>query len=167
MENKKIIIPNKISISLVIIKNVKFITIKNDIETKYVSLPSSVQLKKAENNLILVNKDLNVEKRAAYNQFVNTLQFAIKNLSTSFKKKIFLKGLGFRTNILDDLGIVEFKLGFSHLIRMKIPQDIKMKTRKSFIHIEGKDNVSLGNFVNKIIYLKYPDSYKGKEFWYK
>ena len=69
-----------------------------------------------------------------------------------FKKKIFLKGLGFRTNILDDLGIVEFKLGFSHLIRMKIPQDIKMKTRKSFIHIEGKDNVSLGNFVNKIIY---------------
>ena len=33
--------------------------------------------------------------------------------------------------------------------------------------VEGFDKVTVGNFVNKIRNLKFPDSYKGKGFWYK
>ena len=81
-----------------------------------------------------------------------------------YKKKLILKGLGFRCNVNEKLKSVEFKLGFSHLLNLSIPENVKMTVRKSYINIESTNNILLGNFINKIISLKRPDSYKGKGF---
>ena len=168
MEIKNITLSDQLNISLVLIKNTKFIVIRNSLDTKYICVPSFINIKKENNSLVLINAFDNDElKVSEYNQFVNRLQFGIKNLSTTFKKKLTLKGLGFKINVQENLKNIEFKLGFSHLINLKIPQNIKLRSKKNFIKIEGSDNVLLGNFVNKIISLKSPDSYKGKGFWYK
>lgn len=167
MDVKEFNLPENIKISLVIIKNTKFLTISSNLSTKYISVPSSIGIQKKGNILLFSNilgKDFKVSE---LNQFINRLQFGIKNLTTNFKKRLILKGLGFRVNINAGMKNAEFKLGFSHLINLKIPENVKMKSTKSFIKIESTDNVLLGNFVNKIIDLKFPDSYKGKGFWYK
>ena len=36
-----------------------------------------------------------------------------------------------------------------------------------FNSLEGFDPVAVGNFATKIKSLKFPDTYKGKGFWYK
>jgi hypothetical protein len=71
-------------------------------------------------------------------------------------------------SVLKDLGVIEFKLGFSHLKKIKIPVDeISVHVQKSTLFVEGRDCVLIGNFLNKIRSLKVPDIYKGKGFWYK
>ena len=78
-----------------------------------------------------------------------------------------LKGLGYRITIIENRTKIEFKIGFSHLIRLSIPNGIKAKGKKNLLHLECKNKILLGNFVDKIVSLKLPDSYKGKGFWFK
>jgi large subunit ribosomal protein L6 len=85
-------------------------------------------------------------------------------LETIFKKKLVLKGLGFRMNVVENFEKIEFKLGFSHLIYITIPKTIKVKIKKNKINVEGTNKVLVGTFINKILSLKIPDCYKGKGF---
>ena len=93
--------------------------------------------------------------------------FAIKNLTVVFKKKLILKGLGFRVLLNETNDLAQFKLGFSHLINIKLPENLRLKVRKNLISIECNDKILLGNFVNKIVSLRNQDSYKEKGFSYK
>lgn len=165
---ENIIIPKNTKVSCVYIKNVKFIVLDNSINTRYICMPNFITIGKENEFLRLsyVFTDNNVLK-AQFNQFVEKFKFALKNLSATFRKKLLLKGLGYKFNIHEASRIIELKLGFSHLINVKIPDNVKVKLQKNYINIESRDNVLLGNFVNKIVSLKLPDSYKGKGFWYK
>ncbi len=96
--------------------------------------------------------------------FTNWIKFYVK----SFKRKLLIKGLGYRCFLSDDNIFLMVKIGFSHLIALKIPKEIKnIIIDKSYIVIEGTDLVAVGNFCKKIKNLKTKDIYKGKGFLYK
>lgn len=161
-------IPKNVKVSFVYIKNSKFIVLINATNTKYICIPNFITVGK-ENDFLTLSYMSTDDKliKGQFNQFVERFEFALKNLSTIFKKKLILKGLGYKFNVQEALRNIELKLGFSHLINVKIPDNVKVKLQKNYINIESNDNVLLGNFVNKIVSLKLPDSYKGKGFWYK
>lgn len=163
MQNKNILLPQNLKISILFLGADKFLIFKNLSNTRYVSVPSSVLLHKIDNVLTLVcdSKDFSVISQ--FNQFVARVEIAIRTLNNTFKRKLTLKGLGFRITLIEKKQ-VEFKLGFSHLIRLNIPHNIKVRTRKNFMFLESSDLVLLGNFIHKVISLKFPDSYKGKGF---
>lgn len=82
--------------------------------------------------------------------------------------KLYLKGLGFKMTLLKESNILELKLGFSHLIYLKIPKEIvKISLFKKSLCVESYNLEFLGNFIFKIRSCKIPDSYKGKGFYYK
>lgn len=165
MEIKKIKIPKNLNISIVFVGDNKFLILKNLVNLKYISVPKFVNIFKENDDLLNLKSDLDDKKSMLQlNQFFTRLDFAFKNLENVFKKRLLLKGLGFRINLFEEKRKVEFKLGFSHLIQLDIPQNIKIKTKKNIINLEGVDKVLLGNFVDKIISLKLPDCYKGKGF---
>ena len=84
------------------------------------------------------------------------------------RKKLYLKGLGFRINLTENGSLLTLKLGFSHLIYLKIPKDrLNIVLSKKSLSVEGEDKVLVGNFIAKIRALKKPDAYKGKGFFYK
>jgi ribosomal protein L6P/L9E len=164
-KEKVIILPKNLKFSLAYVQNVKFIVITDSINIKYVLIPNFIHIEKNENLLKVFHFYINNKlKDSEFNQFINRFYFGLKNISTTFRKKLSLKGLGYKFNIQESLKNVELKLGLSHLINVKIPENIKIKYKKNFINIESKDNVLLGNFVNKIVALKTPDVYKGKGF---
>lgn len=79
-----------------------------------------------------------------------------------------LKGLGYKAVLKNDDSVLELKIGYSHTISLPIKKDmLKIILDKNNLTVEGFDKVTVGNFVNKIRNLKFPDSYKGKGFWYK
>jgi len=88
-----------------------------------------------------------------------------------FKVKIgnlYLKGLGFKINVLKESNVLQLKLGFSHLIYLKIPEEItKIVLLKKGLRLESYNVEILGNFIFKIRSYKIPDSYKGKGLYYK
>jgi len=169
MEIKKINIPKSVQTFTSFIGENKFLVIKNERKSKYVLLPKFIEISKEEGGINL--KTLSEDKVliSKFKLFNDWLNFYLKNSESIYKKKLTLKGLGYRTTVIEDRTKLEFKLGFSHLIRLSIPEGIKVKTRrkKNILKLEGTNKVLLGNFVDKIISLKAPDSYKGKGFWFK
>jgi large subunit ribosomal protein L6 len=92
----------------------------------------------------------------------------LKRLEKPFRKKLLLKGLGYKAVLKNEESVLELKIGYSHVIAVPITKEsIKVIIDKNTLIVEGFDKVEVGNFVNKIRNLKLPDSYKGKGFWYK
>lgn len=87
--------------------------------------------------------------------------------SNVFKKKIFMKGLGFKIFTSKSLNFLDFKLGYSHKIRLKVPKSIALvkSTKAGKLLIGSTNKVVLGDFIHKILRLRPLDIYKGKGFY--
>lgn len=128
-------------------------------QQKYLHLPLNNILRK-KNGLFVFEA---VNKEAL--QF--KLNKLVKEITKPFIKKLLLKGLGLRVNFSVDMTFLEFKLGFSHLIRVKIPSGISIKIYKNTIAAYSSNHILLGNFCYSLRNLKKPNAYKGKGLWYK
>lgn len=136
---------------------------------KYIEIPSIVGIEKRDDflNLTLI-ADSNPDDILIFNKFFSSLSAWVKNFEKPFKKSLVLKGLGFRIILSADSKYLELKLGYSHLIKLIIPTDeIKVTVIKNILIVEGFDPIYVGNFIEQIRNLKFPDIYKGKGFWYK
>jgi large subunit ribosomal protein L6 len=135
---------------------------------KYYLLPQSIFLEKINNSLIFKIDSQIVNSSIILNSFFSSISKSIKLLEKPFKKKLVLKGLGFKASVSTDLKFLELKLGYSHTIKVAIDlNSLSVKIDKNTLIVEGSDPVKVGNFSTHLRNLKYPDSYKGKGFWYK
>ena len=101
-------------------------------------------------------------------KFALSLFRAIKKKGKPFVKKLLLKGLGLKAALSADLHILELKLGFSHLVKIKIPlHKVNVKCIKNGLLVFGTNLSYICNFMYKIKSLKLPNIYKGKGIWYK
>jgi large subunit ribosomal protein L6 len=114
---------------------------------------------KKNNKLYLLNKiDKNLE-------FIRNLKNLIYGLNNNFIFKIILYGIGFKINI--NKNILELKLGFSHIIKYKLPTDINFyqpKNRIPVYLIVGPEYNKVTQVALEICNLKKPEPYKGKGF---
>lgn len=137
-------------------------------QSKYISIPSFIGFNKNEDTLFLNLETNNFENISALNRIHSLLLNCLNTFEKPFKKKLLLKGLGFRVGASEDSKVLDFKLGYSHNIKIFVPTEhIKVSVDKNHLTVEGFDKILVGNFSNQIRNLKYPDSYKGKGFWYK
>jgi len=166
---KKIKLTSLATILFAKINNNSFILFKfKNTLINYLQVPIFIQCELKNKNLIFSTLILNVFQVFQYNQFISLFQDYLKRLEKPFKKKLLLKGLGYKAVLKNDETVLELKIGYSHTILLPIEkQNIKVVLDKNTLTIEGVDKVKVGNFVNKIRNLKLPDSYKGKGFWYK
>lgn len=161
---KNLKIENKVELNYILLRQNKFLLFKN--YNKYFLIPSNVICSYEKDALTLKIEDK--KHYSEMNLVYNSILSFLKLCSSPIKKVLKLKGLGFRMNVIKELNLVEFKLGFSHLKTLKIPAGkINVFIQKSNIFVEGIDSILIGNFLNKIRSLKVPDIYKGKGFWYK
>lgn len=164
---KKIKIIEDRKVELIYKEEKKILVIKKGIESEYVLIPNFLKLRKEGNFLISESKSLDREELEKYLWTNILIEKSIRKIGVLYKKKLTLKGLGYRMTLLADLKRVDFKIGYSHLKRLEIPNKMKIKIRKNSINVESPEKDLLGNFVSKIHSLRRPDSYKGKGFWYK
>ena len=151
----------------VIIKDSKFLVLDIPSYKKmYISVSPFVSISKKKEYLILKLKKKN--KIEDFEKYVGFFSRWLKNVEKSFKKQLVLKGLGFKADMSEDKKKLELKLGFSSVISVPIPtHEVKVNVNKNTLSLEGFDPVAVGNFATKIKSLKFPDTYKGKGFWYK
>jgi len=88
-------------------------------------------------------------------------------IDKKIKRKLILKGLGFRCYFADNETKLVFKLGYSHIISLDIPKTVQSVTiEKNLLILEGFNLVNLGTFSKKIKNLRKADVYKNKGFSY-
>jgi ribosomal protein L6P/L9E len=163
---KKVKLLNTLSFAK--INNQSFILFKyKENSINYLHIPSFLKCELKNKILTFSNKELTQLQLIEYNQFFSQLQDFSKRLEKPFKKRLLLKGLGYKAALKTENSL-ELKIGFSHSVSIVFDKEtIKVTLDKNILMVEGFDKTKVGNFVNKIRTLKLPDSYKGKGFWYK
>jgi hypothetical protein len=145
------------------LKNKKFLVMQTkDNIKKYLGFPKEVKVLKTKSNFFI--------KGPAFSFFYKILLKWVETLYKPLQKKLLFKGLGFKfrySNI--EKTKLEFKLGFSHFTTLIIPKkEIKIfLIKKNRLAIEGFNYSLVGNIAQKILMLRFPDSYNGKGLWYK
>ena len=82
-----------------------------------------------------------------------------------FVKKLIVEGIGFKAEVK---GVeIVLSLGFSHQIKVAIPQGLKVTSEKGILSINGSDIEAVGAFAARIRALKKPEPYKGKGIRYE
>lgn len=97
------------------------------------------------------------------NSLINGMLIGV---SQGFTKELEINGVGYRAAIQGNTLVLN--LGYSHLVKLDIPQGIVVRVPKTtIIIVSGFDKQLVGAFSAKIRACRPPESYKGKGIKYK
>lgn len=142
------------------------VEVKGPRGTLSMPLSDRVQLK-VENGFIEVEpKDKTKQSRMMWGTTRNNLANLVKGASQGFQIELEIQGVGYRAALQgNDLVL---SLGFSHEVRVPVPQGIKITSDKpTSITIEGNDRQQVGQLASNIRDYRPPEPYKGKGIRYK
>ena len=123
----------------------------------------SIEIKDKKITLKPLKEDL--ESMALWGTYASHLKNMIKGVNELYQKKLIIEGIGFKCEVKGSEMILN--LGFSHPIKIQIPNDIKVKVEKNIVIISGVSKELVGQFSAKIRELKKPEPYKGKGIRYE
>ena len=125
------------------------------------SFPESVKIVK-EDNKILVSPINNTNSAKGSWGLVRTMiNNMVVGVEEGFSKSLVVNGVGYRAAVEE--GILTLQLGYSHDIKLAIPNDLEVKCIKpTEISISGIDKQKVGQFASEVRALRKPEPYKGK-----
>jgi large subunit ribosomal protein L6 len=140
----------------------------NNILKTRLQVPSDVQFFFEKNELTVSGSQGSLAVKNIHNLkrnkslFYRLVQKAILGVSLGFVKRLVFVGVGYRVESIskDEMTL---KLGFSHLISIKIPATVTVYSpKRTVLILKSFDLQFLNEFVSFIRSHKRPDIYKGK-----
>jgi len=128
-------------------------------------IPDGIGVKKEEGKILVFQERKNKNTPALWGLARALLQNCVDGVSRGFEKKLELIGVGYKVALEGDktLGL---EVGFSHPVKLEIPDDIKVSVEKNIITVFGIDKQKVGEFAAKIRRVRPPEPYKGKGIRY-
>jgi large subunit ribosomal protein L6 len=118
-----------------------------------------------KNNQILISPKIETKRTRAFWGLSRALVAnLIKGVTEGFEKKLEIEGLGYKA-LLEGENLV-ISCGFSHPVKVKIPEDIKISVEKNIITVSGSDKQLVGQTAARIKRVSPPEPYKGKGIKY-
>ena len=152
-----VVLPQGVDVS--IINNTISVKGKNgELRNKY---PESVEVYKEENKIIIKPVNSSKSTKGSWGLIRTIINNMIIGVEQGFTKKLIVNGVGYRATVSD--GILTLQLGYSHDIKLAIPNDIEVKCIKpTEITVSGIDKQKVGQFASEIRSFRKPEPYKGK-----
>ncbi|XP_071721795.1 large ribosomal subunit protein uL6c-like [Rutidosis leptorrhynchoides] len=137
------------------------IKVKGPLGELSLSLPREVKVEREE-SVLRVRKAMETRRANQMHGLFRTLtDNMVVGVSKGFEKKLQLIGVGYRA-MLEGKDLV-LNLGFSHPVRMTIPDGIKVKVEDNTrITVSGYDKSEIGQFAATVRKWRPPEPYKGK-----
>lgn len=163
---KPIILPEGVSLSE--IQENKF-EIKGPKGSLLFELPKNFKIERENNSIKIVPlENLNKKTKPLWGTLRAILQNKVLGVSQGFEKVLILQGLGYSAQVQGKK--IVFKLGFSHLVELEIPDgislEIKQEKERNLIYVRGIDKEKVGQFASEVKKLKPADRYHLKGFRY-
>lgn len=102
--------------------------------------------------------------RAIWGTTAKMVSNMIEGVTKGFEKRLELNGVGYRMSVSGKS--LDLALGFSHPVKVSLPDGIEAKVEKNVLSISGIDKQAVGQFSAEIRGLKPVEPYKGKGFRY-
>jgi large subunit ribosomal protein L6 len=155
---KRILLPDNVTLKLNEETNHLTVTGKLGTLSKQITKDISISNITENGKSFLEVKTNNIKMWGTENRNLTNM---IKGVNQGFKKKLNLVGVGYKCRIQDN--VLYLKLGYSHEIEYKIPQDLNIiVTKPDQIVILGIDKEYLNQISYTIKSYQKPDSYIGK-----
>ena len=122
----------------------------------------NVQVK--EGAVVLTRKSDEPKSRAWHGLYRALIQNAVTGVSKGWTKTLIFKGVGYKANVAGKH--LDMNLGYSHPIKMEIPEGLTVKVEKTSVIVSGADRAQVGQFSAQIRSLREPEPYLGKGIRY-
>ncbi len=109
-------------------------------------------------------KGESLQSRALIGTYASHVKNMISGVNSGFSKKLVIEGVGFKWDVQGKM--LNLSLGFSHPVKVAIPEGLTVKADKGVLDISGFDKELVGQFAADIRALKKPEPYKGKGIRY-
>lgn len=117
-----------------------------------------------ENTIVLTPQKDNVFVRSLWGTVGSHVRNMMEGVMKGYEKKLILEGVGYKSNVAGKS--LDLALGFSHPVKVAIPEGLVVTADKNLISISGIDKELVGQFSAHVRSLKKPEPYKGKGFRY-
>lgn len=105
------------------------------------------------------------EGRALLGTYASHIRNMLQGVTTGFTKKLLIEGVGFKWDVQGKT--LTLSLGFSHPVKMAIPEGLTVTADKGALTIAGFDKELVGQFAADVRAQKEPEPYKGKGIRYE
>ncbi len=105
------------------------------------------------------------EAQALVGTYASHIMNMLEGVTKGFSKKLLVEGVGYKWDVQGKT--LNLALGFSHPVKVAIPEGLAVKADKGTLTIEGFDKEAVGQFAANIRALKKPEPYKGKGIRYE
>ena len=102
---------------------------------------------------------------ALWGTYASHVKNMITGVNEKYVKKLILEGVGYKSEVAGS--VMNLALGFSHPVKVKIPEGLTVTAEKNNISVSGVDKEMVGSFAASLRSLKKPEPYKGKGFHYE
>lgn len=123
-----------------------------------------IDVKIADGELTVEKLKENQETKALWGTYASHLRNMVEGVNEEFEKKLIVEGVGFKSEVQGTTLVLD--LGFSHQVKMEIPQGLAVTAEKNEITIKGIDKELVGAFAANVRAKKKPEPYKGKGIRY-
>lgn len=160
LAKKPIIIPSKVTVT----SADSTVTVKGAKETLSRTVHSSIEITVTPEGVMVAPKNNTRLAKALTGTFAAHLRSMMKGVETPFKKGLILDGVGYRVELKGKELV--FTVGFSHQVKLAIPEGLTATAEKNVITIEGADKEKVGQFAANVRSVKPPEPYLGKGIRY-
>ncbi|CAH8251221.1 unnamed protein product [Arabidopsis lyrata] len=153
-----IAVPSNVTIAL----EGQDLKVKGPLGELALTYPREVELTKEESGLLRVKKTVETRRANQMHGLFRTLtDNMVVGVSKGFEKKLILVGVGYRATVEGKELVLN--LGFSHPVKMQIPDSLKVKVEENTrITVSGYDKSEIGQFAATVRKWRPPEPYKGK-----
>lgn len=142
---------------------------KEEADLGFVYIPPGLKLQLTDAKTLSIT--YHRKEKNLFDTFIKQVTQLVKKPDQIYKKKLVLKGLGFRMSLeKKENGVGEklsLKLGYSHLVDVDIPAFISsVRLKKNILILESTNKVQLGDFAASIQRTKPPETYKEKGIYF-
>lgn len=124
-----------------------------------------IALEMTPEGITLTPKSKSLDARASLGTYASHLRNMIEGVNQGFTKKLLIEGVGYKWDVAGKT--LNLGLGFSHPVKMAIPEGLTVTADKGTLTIAGFDKELVGQFAANVRALKKPEPYKGKGIRYE
>lgn len=103
--------------------------------------------------------------RSLWGTYASHIKNMVKGVNEGYEIKLAIEGVGYKWEAPGKE--VVLSLGFSHPVKVPVPEGIKVTVDKANLTVSGIDKEKVGEFAAYIRSLKKPEPYKGKGIHYE
>jgi len=141
------------------------ITVKGKVATLKKPVHPSVTITVADGSVSVAPANSSRLAKALWGTYAAHVHNMLAGVNKPFIKKLEVQGIGYKVDLQGKTLVLT--VGFSHPVRMEVPEGLTALVEKSVITISGADRDAVGQFAAVIRAVKKPEPYKGKGIRYE